>query len=246
MHTRRIIIWDLENTLYLYTPAFGPAARQALAQTIEDLQLGMSAAQAWNFAQPTYPMQTISRLTALSGRSQHELFLRFHDNLQPDFITPDPLLAHEIRHCPAQHAMITHSSRRFAERALAHMGLSEAFPPHLRITSEDLCGVGKNDAGTAVQLALQRLGGQPQDAIMVDDRDVNLKYPRDLGLIGILVGNRGEELDAQHCHHYYPTAGSFLRSYNLQAGPLLTPAPNPLGSPLASPTKPHKNHGHKP
>ena len=117
MDNRNVIIWDLENTLYPYTPAFGPAARQALVKTIEDLQLGMSAAQAWNFAQPTYPMQTISRLTDMSGRSKHELFLRFHDNLQPDFITPDPLLAQEIRHCPAQHAMITHSSRRFAERA---------------------------------------------------------------------------------------------------------------------------------
>lgn len=239
MDTHRIIIWDLENTLYPYTPAFGPAARQALVQTIKDLQIGMSAAQAWNFAQPTYPMQTISRLTALTGRSQHELFLRFHDNLKPDFITPDPLLAHEIRHCPARHAMITHSSRHFAERALAHMGLSDAFPQHLRITSEDLGGVGKNDARAAVQLALRRLGAQPHEAIMVDDRDANLKYPREMGLLGILVGNRGEELDAQYCHHYYPTAGSFLRTYNLQAGPSFAAA---LGQPD---TSVRHNHTHK-
>lgn len=245
METRRIIIWDLENTLYPYTPAFGPAARHALAQTIEELQLGMSAAEALNFSQPTYPMHTISRLTALSGRSQHELFLRFHDNLKPDFITSDPMLAHEIRHCPAKHAIITHSSRRFTERALAHMGLSEAFPPHLRITSEDMGGVGKNDAGAAVLLALQRLGAQPCDAIMVDDRDANLKYPRELGLIGILVGNRGEELDAQYCHHYFPTAGSFLRTYNLQVNPFYAAT---VGKSARSTNhrNPHKNHDYKP
>lgn len=214
MNQRRIILWDLENTLYPFSPAFGAVARQALATTITELDIGMSPAQAWEFAQPTYPLQTIARLEKITLLDRHELFLKFHDNLAADFIEPDPLLAQDLQLCQARHALITHSSRKFAARALAKLGISQQFPEELRLTAEDLRGIGKNDAAAPILLALKRLGAQPQQAVLIDDRDDNLKYAKALGLATVLVGNRGEELDAQYCDAFFSTASSFLRHYN--------------------------------
>ncbi len=225
MNQHSVILWDLENTLYPFSPAFGPAVRQAIVKTIADLQLDITPAQAWDMAQPTFPLQTIQKLERLTPYSRRELFLRFHDNLEANFIAPDPALTHELTHCTAKHALITHSSRKFAARALDRLGVGHLFPEHVRITAEDMGGVGKNEAAKPILIALQRLNAHLRDAVMVDDRDENLRHAKALGLATILVGNRGEELDSLYCDAFFPTAGSFLRQYN--AGQVFTSTPQP-------------------
>lgn len=223
MNQHRVILWDLENTLYPYSSAFGPAVQLAMVKTINDLRLGLTPAQAWAMAQPTYPLQTIVKLEKITCQSRHDLFLRFHDNLSADFISPDSLLAHELVRCRAKHVLITHSSRKFATRALAQLGVSHCFPEHLRITAEDLKGIGKGDSAAPILLALSRAQVSAHEAVLVDDRDENLRHAKALGLATVLVGNRGEELEAQHCDVFFPTAGSFLRHYNAGLLPALLP-----------------------
>lgn len=217
MNNIRAIIWDLDKTLYPFDEAFGLASQRALATMIAEMNIGMSPAQALSFARPTYPMQTIARLQREYGLAVPDMFSSYYNNLDAGFLQPSPDLLREIGKASVTFGILSHCNRNWADRALAQLGLSDHIPPHYRVTCEDLQGQSKDDGPAPFRDILARMKVSPQQAVMVEDKDKNLKFARQLGMKTVFVTNGDLVSTIEHADHIHQTGHEFMQAFNRMA-----------------------------
>ncbi len=219
MNHIRAIIWDLDKTLYPFDEAFGIASQRALVKMIVELKPELTVAQATACAEPTYPMKTIAKLQFSFGLNPKEMFDRYYSYLDAGFLRPSPDFLQEMEEASAHvsFGILSHCNRDWANRALEQLGLAAFIPPYYRITDEDLSGQNKDESLGPFRLILTRMQVDAESALMVEDKNKNLRIARQLGMETVLVTNGDEITACEHAQHVHQTGHAFLCSFNQQA-----------------------------
>ncbi len=210
------IIWDLDGTLYRYNAArrdvFCRAAARAarLCGVPEDEDLiftrTMEAPHSHAFVdvwQRDYGMDRVKF---------HHLY---HDIKDMGLVSVRVEgLAGALRCVAVAQIILTHASRQWARRMLAHLGLADIFPDDRVIVFEDVDFIGKHQSAAPFERALARLDRAASQVAVVEDSAANLQHAHALGMRTVLV-HYGRPLEPvpDYVQEQYGTACDFIKSY---------------------------------
>lgn len=120
-----------------------------------------------------------------------EGFLEFvHDLPLEEFLTPNPNLDEMLSLIPLRKVIFTNASREHAARVLDLLGVARHFE---RIADVRDFDTESKPHPHAYHRILQILDAEPDQCIFVEDSARNLAPARELGMLGILVGNQVPE-----------------------------------------------------
>ena len=177
----RHYIWDFDGTLF----DSYPHSTQALYDTAKyygaDVDYdALSRAIRHSFA----------RAFALVGLDEEQL-VRFHrlrgDDAFGPPVVPFPDAEAVLRALSAngaRHYLYTHSNRRMSVRFMERYGMERHFTGF--VTADDP-GFAMKPSPDAIRYILDRWHIDPADAVMVGDREIDMRCARDAGVDGILV-----------------------------------------------------------
>ena len=178
-------IWDFDGTLFDSYPHSTAALYETARRCGVDLSLeALSRAIRHSFAEAF----------ALAGLSNEQLRM-FHrlrgDDAFPPPIVPFPhagAVLEALAGAGARHYLYTHSNRRMSVRFLARFGLDGWFTGF--VTPDDPGFAAKPDPG-AIRFILSNWRIDPGSAVMVGDREIDMRCARDAGVDGILIDPDG-------------------------------------------------------
>lgn len=188
---RRIkgIIFDLDGTLYLYREekkavfmrAAARAARLAGVPADEEQLVAMLRGQRHSHVLvPDWIRDHGMRLDVFHHA--------FHDLVGPDQVAvPFPGLVEAMGDLTLPRMILTHASRGWAVRMLAHLGLASFFPVESIIALEDMGFQGKDVSPQPFLRAAEMLGAPPSSVLVVEDTPKNLILARQLGMHTCLI-----------------------------------------------------------
>ncbi len=194
----QLIIFDLDDTLYSQSLGLFAEVRVRIeGWLMRTLNLSLEEAQA---RRAQYFKQYG---TTLAGLQQNypdfdlEGYLDFvHDAPIEAYLHPDPALAAMLERLPGRKAIFTNSTRLWAERSVASLGIAGYFDEILDIRAVDYRPKPRVDSYAR---ALELLGTPGEVCAMLDDQPRNLQAGATLGMRTILVrpdGQVGEGVDA--------------------------------------------------
>ena len=174
-------IWDFDGTLFDSYPHSTRALYETARHFGVDVDYdALSRAIRHSFA----------RAFALVGLTEEQLRL-FHqwrgDDAFPPPIVPFPHAAAALEALSrrgARHWLYTHSNHRMSVRFLEQYGLARYFAGY--VTPEDP-GFAMKPYPGAIRYILERWSIDPATAVMVGDREIDMRCARDAGVDGILI-----------------------------------------------------------
>ena len=187
-------IWDFDGTLF----DSYPHSTRALYVTARHYGVDVSYDAISRAIRHSF-----ARAFALVGLTQAQLRM-FHDLRADDAFEPpiapfphaEAVLKH-LREGGARHILYTHSNHRMSVRFLRSFGLDQYFDGW--VTPDDPGFAMKPDPG-AIRYILGHWGVDPAEAVMVGDREIDMRCARDAGVDGILVDP--DRLVAETCARY--------------------------------------------
>ena len=181
MRGYRHYIWDFDGTLFDSYPhstraLYATARHYGAAVAYDDLSRAIRHSFARAFA-----------LTGLD-EAQLKMFhrLRADDAFEPP-IVPFPHAEAALRALSeggAKHYLYTHSNHKMSVRFLRNFGMARWFEGW--VTPDDPGFAMKPDPG-AIRYILSRWQIDPSQAVMVGDREIDMRCAREAGVDGILV-----------------------------------------------------------
>ena len=191
MNTYQHYIWDFDGTLfdsYPHSTAALCAAARHYGVDVDEGALGRALRHSFASA---------FQLVGLS-RDQLELFhrLRGDDDFPPP-IVPFPhadRVLRALRARGARHYLYTHSNHRMSIRFLERFGMADCFEGW--VTPDDPGFATKPDPG-AILYILSHHSIDPATAVMIGDREIDMRCARGAGVDGILIDP--DRLVAQTC-----------------------------------------------
>ncbi len=183
---QKVIVWDLDNTLYRETPEFHNLLDEITAKAaIEDLKLPLDFPTAKAMVTESYRTYRDGGEIFVQkfGISPKDMFDAYHKrkelNLHP--IKPyDGLLQHlEQLSCP-QYILST-SSHDACEAILKHIGLYDFFAGKFYSVEEFDC-YKKNESPDVYLKFCEKIGHAPQDCLFIDDSYSNLEFAKKAGM----------------------------------------------------------------
>ena len=185
----RGVVWDLDGTLYRYDPLMRSLAEVAFAETA--LALGVSLSR-------EACLELSRRGVDDHGTSWHyfveEYGFKFEDFHTPFLARIDTrktvnalwdLDGKFCSHC--EHILLTHSSEEWTLRVVAQLGLSAQFPREKMIVLSDVDYEHKNFSSVPFERALERLGMEAREVVMVEDSASNLVHAHEMGMKTVLI-----------------------------------------------------------
>lgn len=218
MDRPRLVIFDLDNTLYREPPELSRACEEAMARAAADMVEGLTYEAALYISQ-TSNHQTGSVRTYFTERYEIDpaaLHERYHEEVD-HLILPvcqDTRAAFaEINQEEIALGLLTHGSRGWTDRVLGHLGLSLFFPEELRIAIEDVDFEHKHESEKPFLEMLQRADVETAQAVMVEDVSRNLQVAHQMGMQTVLI-THGFDLPAEeHIHHQAENVASVIHNF---------------------------------
>lgn len=174
-------IWDFDGTLF----DSYPHSTRALYVTARHYGVDVTYDRVSRAIRHSF-----AKAFALVGLDDEQLRmfhrLRGDDGFEPP-IAPFPhaeAVLRALRDAGARHYLYTHSNHRMSVRFLERFGLDGYFTGY--VTPDDPGFCMKPDPG-AIRYILDRWQIDPRDAVMVGDREIDMRCARDAGVDGILV-----------------------------------------------------------
>lgn len=210
------IIWDLDGTLYRYSPACQDIFARATVHAA--LHCGVPCLsedifrQAWALSSTHTLVEAWQRNYSIDKNKFHDAFFD-----HPDVVAvalPQPDIAESLEGIAQDsHAILTHASKRWAKRMLVHLGLSRFFREDLIFGLENVGFDYKHDSTEPFEQVARALGLSPERIVMVEDSPGNLLYAHKLGMATALI-HHGRPLDPlpSHVHVQHETAADFIAS----------------------------------
>jgi len=186
---KKVIIWDLDNTLYRETPEFADTLDEAMAKAlVEDLGVPMSLPDCKARVKESY------RLYRDGGElfykdfhiSQKELSDAYHFRKPVELIVPYENLAEKISKLDAEQFIFTASNRYASERILKQIGLYDMFKDRF-YSVEDFGQFNKNKDAEIYLQYCRKIGKQPEDCLFVDDSYSNLEFAKEAGMTTVRI-----------------------------------------------------------
>lgn len=193
----RGILWDLDNTLYRENAVLHDAFDTAIAQAAikQGVPLDMAAAMAAakrSFLEHGYGGRVFIETM---GVDPHKLHFGLHPLVDEKIIIPHEGLIDDLQSLSVHHGVVTHGARDWALRVLAHLGLLPLFMPERIHALEDFDFHKKGISRVPFETGLLSLGLAPEDVLMVEDQERNLRIPHEMGMGTVLLdyGQRGHK-----------------------------------------------------
>lgn len=186
---KKVIVWDLDNTLYIETPEFKDMLDEATAMAlIKDLGLDIDFETAKNLVKESYKKYRYGSEVFIRdfGVDPKELFDAYHRRKPVDVIEPIKGLPERLKQLPYEQYVFTGSSRDVAERILKHIGLYELFKDRF-YSVEDFGIYTKNESPEAYALLCEKIGKDPRDCVFVDDSYSNLEFAKEIGMSTVRI-----------------------------------------------------------
>lgn len=183
------IVWDLDNTLYRFDENLTEAFHIAMARAALDVGLVMDLHTAIGIARRSYIErgQSSKIFTEDYGVSFAAIHHSFHHHINEKMIEANDETREAFARLDVKHAIITHASKEWAVRVLAHLGLSEWFPSERVFGLETVDFKRKDDSRDPFTAALGAMDVAPARAMMVDDLIPNLRIPHAMGLMTVFL-----------------------------------------------------------
>lgn len=183
------VIWDLDNTLYRFEDGFEHLCNIAAARAAMKGGAPLSEGEAIELSSLSYQQYGYSCRLFIEryGMDREQLHYDFHDLIDERLIRRSLDLIGLFEKTGLRHALVTHSSGRWARRALSHIGLAPFFPEEAIFPAEDVAFRSKAESREPFERALSLLGLAEDKVAVVEDVAANLRIPHEMGLATVLV-----------------------------------------------------------
>ncbi len=186
---KKVIVWDLDNTLYLETEEFKDMLDEATAVAlVEDLGLKMDLATAKQMVKESYKKYRNGGEIFIQeyGVDPKKLFDAYHERKPVDVIEPYENLLERLEQLPFEQYIFTTSSRNAAERILKRIGLYDFFKDRF-YSVEDFGVYKKNESSEVYAEFCKKIGKDPRDCVFVDDSYSNLEFAKEIGMSTVRI-----------------------------------------------------------
>lgn len=186
-------IFDLDETLYPTHIGLMQNIGQKITRWLQR-HLGLSAEEASRLREvyvQLYGTTLGGLLAEHAGEVDVEDYLAFvHDVPVEDYLRPDPALRAMLTALPLRRVVFTNSTAEHARRVLNALGIADIFEHIVDIRALNFI---HKPCLEAYERLLALLSAQGPACILIDDRAVNLRPARQLGMTTILVNSRPQD-----------------------------------------------------
>ena len=178
------IIWDLDNTLYRFTDEFITACNVAAAKAAQNLGIELSYEDTLKLAERSEAEHGYSMHGYVTdhGLSYADLHFPFHQNIDETVVEPIAGAIEALEVFQGRQVILTNASRCWAERILKYVGIDHLFEDQDIIPMEDVGFKAKASNDQGYLKGVELLNFKPEEVLMVDDLDRNLKQAKSVGL----------------------------------------------------------------
>ena len=218
VQNKKIIVWDLDNTLYIETDEFKDMLDEATAiALVKDLGLKMNIPTAKAMVKESYKIYRNGGEVFIKdyGIDPKALFEAYHERKPVDVIEPYDGLLNRLEKLPYEQYVFTTSSRNAAEKILKRIGLYEFFKGKF-YSVEDFGVYKKNESSDVYSQFCQKIQKDPKDCIFVDDSYSNLEFAKEIGMttVRIYYGNNSAK-DKTYIDAAYKGINAFIDALNI-------------------------------
>ncbi len=186
---KKVIIWDLDNTLYRITPEFADKLDEVMAEAlVKDLGIKMDIAECKALVKQSYKIYRDGGeyFYQNHGISPEALSTTYHLRKPIHMIEPYSELPDLLKKLPFEQYIFTTSTHECSERILKHIGLYEIFKDRF-YSVEDFGVYKKNESSDVYRHFCEKIGFAPTDCIFVDDSYSNLEFAKEIGMTTIRI-----------------------------------------------------------
>ena len=213
MQNKKVIIWDLDNTLYVETDEFKDMLDEATALAlVKDLGLKMDVQKAKAMVKESYKEYRNGGEIFIKeyGIDPKALFEAYHERKPVDVIEPYDGLLNRLEKLPYEQYVFTTSSHNAAERILKRIGLYEFFKDKF-YSVEDFGVYKKNENADVYEKVCQTIKHDPKECIFVDDSYSNLEFAKEIGMTTVRIYyNNNSAKDKTYIDSAYKGINSFI------------------------------------
>ena len=190
----RYVLFDLDETLYPKESGLMREISRRMSRFMEE-RLGLEPDLVSQLRRQYYQHYgtTMRGLMIHHGVAPEEFLAYVHDIPLEEYLGPDGALDAALRKIELEKVIFTNSSAEHARRVLGVLGVARHFSRIIDIRA--LGYVGKPNP-EAYRRALDILGAEGRECLIVDDNLRNLAPAKELGMVTVLVGSEtGEGAD---------------------------------------------------
>jgi len=207
----KAVVWDLDNTLYRFTSDLKYNCNVAAAKASIDLGLQLSFDEALQIAiksENTYNY-SLHEYTLSHGLTYQDLHHPFHQNIEVQHADPIDGLDQKLENLQIPQAVLTNASRSWAGRVIKYLNLDHVLKGEMIFCMEDFGYEPKARSNKGLSLALDKLGCDATDTIIIDDLSRNLLKAKELGLQTALT-HYDEYASEDHIDYYFKSTNDFF------------------------------------
>lgn len=186
---KKVVIWDLDNTLYRITPEIADSLDETMAVAlVKDLNVPLDLDECKALVKESYKIHRDGGEYFYQNYniSPKELSFYYNKRNPVHLIEPYQNLLENLKQILLEQYVFTASNRETSIRILKHLGLYEMFKD--RFYSVEDFGVYKKNENADVYLQYcQKIGYKPNECIFVDDSYSNLEFAKLAGMTTIRI-----------------------------------------------------------
>ncbi|MDD4557073.1 MAG: HAD-IA family hydrolase [Alphaproteobacteria bacterium] len=217
MFEKKVIIWDLDNTLYRVTEEFGHRLDETMAQvSIGELGLDLDFETALQKVKESFAKYRDGGEIFYRdhGISIEDFYNAYHNNVPYEEIIPYDGLAELLEKLTTEQYIFTYSSHSLAEKILKKIGLYEIFKGKF-YSVEDFGSFKKNENADIYFDLCKAINHKPEECIFVDDSYSNLEFAKETGMTTVrLFYNNNSSKDKEYIDYAYKGIFAFLEAFD--------------------------------
>lgn len=188
--TLKYLLFDLDETLYPSRSGLMADIGQLMSRFMEE-RLEMPPAAVLALRDHYYRTYgtTMRGLQIHHGIDPEDYLAYVHDIRLEDYIGPNDELDKVLAEIETEKVIFTNASAEHAHRVLKVLGIERHFN---RIIDVRILGYIAKPAPEAFRSALEMLGAEGDECLLVDDNARNLATAQELGMTTVLVANDDE------------------------------------------------------
>jgi putative hydrolase of the HAD superfamily len=187
MQSRRVWLFDLDNTLHDANPHIFPAISRAMGDYVAQ-KVGLDETAARQLRDHYWRRYgaTLTGLVRHHGVDPHDFLAVTHDFLPelPRMVVHERALRHALRRLPGRKIVFSNAPHRYVEAVLDLIGIRPLIDS---IWTIERLGFTPKPHLTAFRRLLQEERLDPRRCILVEDTAANLRAAKRLGITTVLV-----------------------------------------------------------
>lgn len=183
---KKVIVWDLDNTLYRETPEFHKLQDELMALVaIEDLGVNLDFEEAKKRVAESYKIYRDGGEYFIQeyGISAKDMFELYHKRKQENLrhIYPYDSFLEKLQSIKCEQYVFSVNPVETSEKMLEHLGLYEFFKGNIYSVAQFGCYKKNENLDVYTQLC-KKIGANPENVIFIDDSYSYLEFAKKAGL----------------------------------------------------------------